>query len=1389
MKNEMWKSDVKNTMTDFSALISSVVKLLSDPSADVVRYASDALIEMGKPAATKVCRIIIQNLNIFSSSLPVNRAEMLKCIREITKFSAESDLIRNVSPPIIQLLIASPQIDGEISEICQDILCNFADRSAQSVLNEIHDINVTLPLSEFLLKRARAGEMSFFLNNNQPTNLFIQLCQKSAKVTDEATRESICNLFTQISVNLTPTVQYTTGNCISIYVGEVLEQMASMWYKSSTNEIQKHILSTVGSCAIIAGEAEVKKRADKFLNMFTDAISSKNMRLHATGAVSTFMSTLEKARELPPVQTQQLSKYLFELINSEFQNMQTDGLIMKSLNEAVGALSTIQLLYPGYALETTLSKLPHQSAFFILNYFCSSLSTTPYAGKLVDAIASVKFVGLKPDQKEMYCNCFCTLIRKCDDKIPKLNDVLKNVIYFISNDQQNARGTILALIATARQSVSSYKILYPVIFNYINDPIYFFSSPTLIEIASIHISTIKNHEEGLESIKIKPIQLIALLMSFYYSELMSVETKTHIQQLILSLTQSNVTRVDELTDIVLNQNQSQDYHFDLLSFAQKYFEGYIHHGGDKPILPANIRSALRGGYAIFCGHLMKSEYCRTKADSILTLIMSKFERSDLTEVSAIAEFIGLSSIYLPDFAYKFTKTQTDILVANADNKYKFWVKKNETGLPVSGVVLCVAELLTKAPQSMNLDNITFTAEQRFISLDSLPRLAKLRFFASALTRVLLYNNVKIDSRKFANWVLGGLKDSDVAIVVASVAGIASAFCIDDKLIGDFSIVSEILAQIKGNWKSTDIANVIMQTAKIAAASSKKDNSVMMKYHDMMTKHIFGDLQDSVLQAVNKVVDNIGDVGNKNLTKLAAFYGIVYMTTINEFAKSISTKLLNKLSGFDAGEVNAETLSDNLLVSDIPSVFEALGQFGSNCPFQYQSTACDVLKVMSKNEKLLASIEEAAKYYAICFSSGMDVKDAFVPLINTNAELTVDTALSVPYSRRLSNLFNGFITRRDLARTVTQVLINGMLEGEQKGEVSFRIVYDSAESNDLRFEVERERGIFATLVMKNKLLASTPKASDMARKIVLTEVTPKGDTDFDSFVAFLEKPRVDRTTLLNLATQDRLYDKEFTIVACSCLSALLQYEDTCAQAIDGIAKIVETHNKDIIQAAVDAFINLQKASSSLRAAHFERVIKLSLSVKDECDISQLLLAASESMSEEQLKNVGVDILKYVKGMLCTHSQMDTQLKIIYSLSLTGALMCEKEALDMLAIMYPLCLVHIYATGKDVAIKAVDQIARKLGYAEPSLSSMSITEFADSFAQASVEDSKAPKEAAQALIEAATSSDSRLKSVALYFAAAANAAGAAEAVNSASVDESPDVRVAALKAIVALESKKN
>ena len=73
---------IKKKMNDYSSLISSVVHLMSDKNPEVVQYATDAIIEMGRPAATKVCKSIITDINSYSSSVPTNRKVLINAIKE-----------------------------------------------------------------------------------------------------------------------------------------------------------------------------------------------------------------------------------------------------------------------------------------------------------------------------------------------------------------------------------------------------------------------------------------------------------------------------------------------------------------------------------------------------------------------------------------------------------------------------------------------------------------------------------------------------------------------------------------------------------------------------------------------------------------------------------------------------------------------------------------------------------------------------------------------------------------------------------------------------------------------------------------------------------------------------------------------------------------------------------------------------------------------------------------------------------------------------------------------------------------------------------------------------------------------------------------------------------
>ena len=99
---------------------------------------------------------------------------------------------------------------------------------------------------------------------------------------------------------------------------------------------------------------------------------------------------------------------------------------------------------------------------------------------------------------------------------------------------------------------------------------------------------------------------------------------------------------------------------------------------------------------------MESVYCQQRIEQTTVLIMQKFDRNDLYENIAISKYFGFIAKYLPDYSIKSVKAQAEILIQNAANKFKFWVKKDETGLPTAGVVLSVAELLKNASSQVDL---------------------------------------------------------------------------------------------------------------------------------------------------------------------------------------------------------------------------------------------------------------------------------------------------------------------------------------------------------------------------------------------------------------------------------------------------------------------------------------------------------------------------------------------------------------------------------------------------------------------------------------------------------------------------------------------------------------
>ena len=1370
-------------MNDYSSLISSVVHLMSDKNPEVVQYATDAIIEMGRPAATKVCKSIITDINSYSSSVPTNRKVLINAIKEICKYSPESELIHAVCPTIINLVISLSPLDPEITSSCCEILSNFADRNSFAVLQEFREINVTFSLSEFLYQRACKEELTFFTSGNTVTSLFSQFCEKATKVTEEKTREVICNLLVQISDILSSTVSFKDGCCLSQSIGTLLEIFAVTWFKTSGQQIQKKILSCIGNAVSILGDAQLSVKAESFGKMYTDALLNKELKVFGARGAASFLMSVEKTSQPPKLQSQSLTKALVDFIVVEYPNMQMDGQIMKACNEAVGALSTLMILYPTAPLDMTIAKLPNTAALFILNYFCSSLAKTTHSTKLVDAISNIKFMQLKPEQKELYCTCYLTLIKKLTTKPPKMDDILKNLIWFIANDQLNARGTILSLIATMRQAeMSTYQFLYPKIFEYILDAHYFYAAPSLIEVASIMIFNYSEHDKDLEQIKIKSIQVVALLLSLVFTECLTSSTKSHIASVVGALTGIPTLPVNQIVPAILRKNEGNEYHLELLGQTQKLVDTYANCGGEKPIFPQNLRAQLRSGANIFMGHLMQSPFCQQRVDATTASIMQHFDRNDLYEIISIAKYIGFVARTLTDNAIKFVRTQADIIITNNDNKWKFWVKKDESGLPMAGVVIAASELMLNVPDSADLSQLFRLLDTNFLNDDGLIKYAKLRFYSAALV-LASKKRLTIDNKKYGINVLSGLKAAtDVLEAVAAIEGISAAFRIDLHMLGEPSdVITQIIGTIKPNWKNSDIVEVLFKAADIASSYASKmvptQLSFITSFHEKLLSYIFGDLQRETLDAFSTFIDSIKSV-DEDVTKLATFYSVVYLTTQNQKALAIVRKLTSLIGSYQE-EITVQSIAEFLFNGNVQVAFEALISF-STCPYQYTQTAVDIMKAGSTTEVAMKDIPTFSLYFFRAYGAGMDVHECFDNFISKDSRVTIAAILAQPYTRRVSTLFASLMSRRELSRTVVSVLVDALESGEERGVTAFHVIADTSDS--FRFETERERGIFFALCMQASIQEKDSESQDAIKRIVNTEITPKAYDPASVFASFLERSRTDRKKLLELSKREN-QSLAFKIVACGCLSALLIYEDVATEAVSTLEKLSE--DKEIQQNVLDALIPIAKAPFNVRAANSERAINISLRCNG--DASQTILAISETMSETQMKNVGLDILKYVIKQLCASSGVPSVLKIIPAVCSSNSVMCEEESLKAIAAIYPLVLIHIFATDRDLAFRAAASIGRRLAYQDPKATAMSTYEFADSNSSILVSESKNPEAAGKALIQAAQSKDTKVRSIGLYMAAAAGADGIEEIVEEATQDESPEVRVAALKAIIAIESK--
>lgn len=675
---------------NYSTFLTSIIQQLNDPNPEIVTLAREALIEIGINSPVLMAEALVKSLTAYSSDSICNRVEIIKVLHAITLKNFSTNLISKITYTLLSLLTVVPPLTGEIVTECLELLNTFCKMNSTVTACEIRSIsNNTSSIIEFFLSRIRNREMMFFILDNQPAIPFTLLVNNLQKTQDDKARSQICRLLTELSDVLIDTK--TDPKILTPTFFTCIDVIMNTWSKGVQSPSKSDYYGAISSIVNAVDVLQLNPKFDKIVNFFNDALQNQATKKAAAAGLPSVLSLIERIRDKPKIQSTTSAKLLFDFIDSEYINIQTDGSIMRSINNAVGGLTALLNVYPKSPLDIVLNKVPQPASFYVLNYYCN-LFGDRYAKEIGSSLSKVNLSSMNNETKSLYSNCFFTLIKKCGisyekqeirkaeekaaeemrkkdaetyneyyvaplvyvskneaDKsatvkyevpksVPSFDEILMKVSMFIGGDQNDpsTRDSKIQFGFIMKQNPESFRYVYPKIFSYLMMPSLFFSSPTLISVACNGCDFIKKNREMLKTAKIDEFSLLAILLMLSLSDLFIPSTKQEFRKVI-----SVLSNVDEPLDS--NENSEQEEVIDSNSENEK-IENLIHsilskhdnkeyHSSLLKAAQGNVTNYINyGGDSPIHSPTNRSALLSSNAKLLGFLLSSKFNSSELDPV-------------------------------------------------------------------------------------------------------------------------------------------------------------------------------------------------------------------------------------------------------------------------------------------------------------------------------------------------------------------------------------------------------------------------------------------------------------------------------------------------------------------------------------------------------------------------------------------------------------------------------------------------------------------------------------------------------------------------------------------------------------------------------------
>lgn len=1405
-------------MADYSSFLYAISTCLSDSSAEVKECASEALIELARASPLLITKTLVGEINgITAETACVNRTECVLTLSKIISENFRPELIDLVVPPLVSIVTFSPSLDEKLVQASIEVISSLSEHSAAEVASKFPQFsNNSSHLIKFFCERAKARDPSFFVANDRPSPVFESLMGNLGKTSDEKSRLAMCSLLSAIADVMVEL--YPKGSCLAPHFGNAMDMLSTTWFRTPSTEVQNAILVTIGTMAGAAEESAVASKFEKWMTFYSDALTKPSLRVAAASGFSSLVSLLEGMHDKPKVHVQSVASKLVDFVEAEYGRIQMDGAVLKGVNLGIGALVHLMSSYPRTPLDLVIRRLPSQAALYTMNYFCSALGQTEFSLDILSALANVKIQVCSADQREQYSTCFFTLMKKCVMRVPEYMEIFKNVVIFMSESGQQSRDAIMGFICVVQQNPFCYSVLFPNLFIIMMDPHFLYGVPTLATAGAILETYIARSVKQIEMAGITLPSVMSLLMIFSCCQLFTSETQEKLRVIVCRLVDAAPQSAGAMAKTIFSR-MGGDFCVKLLSACQSHINTYVKYGGEKPLLAPKVQSALRAAIAVCSGYLVQLECCVGQVETVNRDVMARFIQTEHSEIEGISKYLGLVSSVKPAFAIKFVNEQLDILIANRQDKLKFWKKKAIPQMPAQSAVLSTALIMENVSSgSRELSNIFQLCVTAFLNDNSIQEQYKMALIRAGFDLSQRDNSFQIQNGKqIAQHVVQNMKNvKAIEEFAAGIGALRSILRVNPSLIDNAEAIIKSILEGTHKFKPAELVESVIPGVgdliqTIVTVANISDPSIMLSFHEVLLPMLVMPSCTLVaLVSMKQVVNSFKTLQN-GMTALSMAVAYIILSNVPAYAEQatpVSERLLTLIHQAKYDFSSPKAIASQLIQFDtpdlLPTIFSAAKHF-AKAPSQY-SHACSVfLKAFAETNQTSAVVKALVHEYV---ELPLDMCEALVLLVNFDVASVTEQLLEEPVDGSVVSSLSSLFTSEQSKDLVIRQLLSC---NSEKNLNCVRLLQKVRYSIPFEGNAEYVYIHIARIALEN----TTPEVHNLICDILLVNLANKepfeaegqARKDFETntmaviraiFKDLLSQSTANPTELFSNAEKISKCDETCGIVAAAAAGSVIHC-DISLDLSGSILELLAMPGSDAVKNEcfiaigefADASLEVKTSKASSVVTSLIENIKKSPNPYAVASLVRIVM----SLIPEQVFEMASEVLDLVQELLTNATQEVTvsALEVLTFLASSSRLTSSSEVSKKLSQILPLVVVNIQSAGLEASSKAISALCKRLGFPP-----LSVTETVYEFVDRNISVLKAPTVDQAAfvsqLLRCKSSKNETIRASICYLSAAllhacgdalaAEKSGIVALVSEMMSDSSSDVRLSASRSLVLL-----